>query len=281
LLFATLVSTNISAASFDCNKARSLVEQTICFNPEVSSLDDQLATSYKEVLKATKDKNSVKALQRAWLALRNKCEDIDCLKEAYKNRISQLSQTTGNARTGNITKSHFTALDAYGKPTTPSSGPNPHSCAKDNNTGLVWEIKTADGGLHDQKWIYTWGPYNARDARCFAMGRCNTDMFVKDVNAAGWCGFHDWRMPTKDELMTIYNKIPNKRASWAPPTLAVDRVYFPNTEEYEYWTATECGRDCANIIFNGGVGSYVASGISFAVRLVRCCGEAPSVDVRP
>jgi hypothetical protein len=38
---------------------------------------------------------------------------------------------------------------------------------RDNVTGLVWEVKTADGGLRDQKWSYTWydSVHNSRGPR--------------------------------------------------------------------------------------------------------------------
>ena len=45
----------------------------------------------------------------------------------------------------------FTALNASGQTTPPTSGATPHPCVRDNVTGLVWEVKTADGGLRDQK----------------------------------------------------------------------------------------------------------------------------------
>lgn len=34
--------------------------------------------------------------------------------------------------------------------------PNDWACLKDTKTGLIWEIKTDDGGLRDKDWMYTW-----------------------------------------------------------------------------------------------------------------------------
>ena len=31
------------------------------------------------------------------------------------------------------------------------------SCVRDNNSGLVWEVKSTDGGIHDRENIYRWG----------------------------------------------------------------------------------------------------------------------------
>ena len=48
----------------------------------------------------------------------------------------------------------FTKLDRNGYPL-PDSAMN-WDCVRDNVTGLIWEIKTNDGGLRDWDWTYTW-----------------------------------------------------------------------------------------------------------------------------
>ena len=84
------------SASFDCNKAATLVEQTICTNKQLSELDTLVATRYKNALNSSPDKNSVKARQRDWLFLeRNSCQDIVCLKAAYNSRLAELNQSNG------------------------------------------------------------------------------------------------------------------------------------------------------------------------------------------
>ncbi|CAK0762745.1 exported hypothetical protein [Gammaproteobacteria bacterium] len=80
-------------------------------------------------------------------------------------RAGQLAKTGGG-----MAGFDFTALDASGHPTIPKSGATPHPCVKDNVTGLTWEVKTADGGLHDQDKTYTWD---------------NAPSYVAAVNAAG------------------------------------------------------------------------------------------------
>ena len=37
------------SASFDCNKASNAIEKTICTNQELSSLDEKLNTTYKNI----------------------------------------------------------------------------------------------------------------------------------------------------------------------------------------------------------------------------------------
>ncbi len=86
------------AASFDCRKASSRVEQRICLNRELSELDEQLSSEYKGALKATANPSELRESQREWLERRNRCSDyarapaeIDyCLKPKYQDRVTEL-----------------------------------------------------------------------------------------------------------------------------------------------------------------------------------------------
>jgi hypothetical protein len=139
----------------------------------------------------------------------------------------------------------FTALDASGNPTTPSSGATPHPCVRDNVTGLIWEVKTDDGGLHDKDWTYTWydsvhnylgNPGAASGGHCGATvaAGCDTEKFVAAVKAASWCGYLDWRMPTVKELKGIVD------LGRINPT--IDPTYFPNTWLH-YWSGSPAAND--------------------------------------
>lgn len=77
-----------TSPSFDCSKATTPVEKLICTNPELSKLDIGLAEMYKEAV--SKDR-SIRDDQRAWNVEKNKCTDADCLKSAYEDRISELT----------------------------------------------------------------------------------------------------------------------------------------------------------------------------------------------
>jgi hypothetical protein len=162
------------------------------------------------------------------------------------------------------------------------SGPNAWACTRDNVTGLIWEVKTADGGLRDQDDSYSW--YNTNSATnggadgyadpgatCegYVSGQpatyCNTQAFVARVNAVGLCGLTDWRMPTRKELQGIvsYDRV-------AP---AIDTAYFPNTREFSVvWSGSPYAG-------NSDVAWYVDFNVGFSdganrddggqVRLVR------------
>lgn len=177
----------------------------------------------------------------------------------------------------------FTALDAYGQPTTPSSGATPHPCVRDNVTGLIWEVKTADGSLRDQKWTYTWYDSNlatnggsagtvSGSTNCKTTGRCDTEKYVADVNATRLCGYTDWRMPTLKELESLVDYGQNAPS---PPASAIDFTYFPNTSTSDFWSASalaDYSGGAWGIYFGDGCtacGNVVVKSGGARVRLVR------------
>lgn len=113
-------------------------------------------------------------------------------------------------------------------------------CVEDTATGLVWEAKSDSAGLHDWRNTYTWfnpgEPNNELDYRGTPDGgncsgsECDTWDFVRAVNEAGHCGFFDWRMPTRNELMSISDL----GKAHDPPTVNLE--YFPYIQAEEYWT---------------------------------------------
>jgi uncharacterized protein len=104
LLLLHLVPTIAHAASFDCKKARTQVEKTICADAELSQLDEELTSAYRDAMgKAVQsDKDTIRKEQADWLNNRNKvCGSIPgrgrtepdgvCLKTAYEYRIWKLA----------------------------------------------------------------------------------------------------------------------------------------------------------------------------------------------
>jgi uncharacterized protein len=85
------------AASFDCSKASSNVEKTICASPALSKLDDELAADYKGARSATVDLQTLQANQRSWLRERNACSSENCISKAYTLRIGQLRGRAENS----------------------------------------------------------------------------------------------------------------------------------------------------------------------------------------
>ena len=120
---------------------------------------------------------------------------------------------------------------------------NNEACILDSRTGLMWQGKTDVAGLHDYQNTYSWydpeetnGELDYRGTEnggeC-AGSSCDTWHFVQAVNEAGYCGHNDWRMPGKDELLSISDL----RLADNPPT--VDANYFAFTQAAEYWSAND------------------------------------------
>lgn len=80
-----------AAASFDCAKARTPVEQMICSEWQLERLDERMATLFERAREADgADRDALLAAQRAWLQTRDACTDIACLEQTYRERIAAL-----------------------------------------------------------------------------------------------------------------------------------------------------------------------------------------------
>lgn len=197
----------------------------------------------------------------------------------------------------------FTKLDAAGR-ALPTSATR-WSCVRDNVTGLVWEVKTNDGGVHDWNWTYSWynpdaltnggsagmrdggdcpvvepsqscdiqpaiedtpsaaemiqtvatgdeglfdwnridsgdnqaesidetvGDTQTADACADVNQFCDTRFYVQMVNAEGLCGLSDWRVPSKNELLSLVANIPLQAK--------IDPAFFPYTQPASFWSAS-------------------------------------------
>ena len=173
----------------------------------------------------------------------------------------------------------FTKLDSNGN-TLAASATSWH-CVQDNVTGLIWEVKTDDGGLHDKDDQYNW--YNTDPATnggfdgyadddgniCYgydssdASTYCNTQAFTARVNAVGLCGFTDWRVPDIEELRSIVD--------YSRTNPSIDINYFPNTRSSSYWSASPYASYSVSawlLRFSYGYGYYYYRDNYYHVRLV-------------
>lgn len=68
-MMALIVSISSHAASFDCGKARKLVEVAICADAQLSDADEKLAAAYRAALAANQNewKADIVKNQRRWL----------------------------------------------------------------------------------------------------------------------------------------------------------------------------------------------------------------------
>ncbi len=145
-------------------------------------------------------------------------------------------------------------------------------CVQDNHTGLMWEVKTDDGGLHDKDNTYTWysttnnnyGNPGTQNGGSCSGSNCDTAAFVEAVNNAGWCGHNDWRLPSRRELYSIVD--------YSRVNPATETNYFPNTQSDFYWSSSSYGGYNSyawGVNFYDGAGYDRAKNTSHYVRLVR------------
>ena len=80
---------------------------------------------------------------------------------------------------------------------------NSEDCVKDNATGLFWEQKTDNvRSIRHKDWKYqkSNGPFGVA---CGALTQCDTTSYLKKLNADNYCGYSDWRLPTRTELLGL------------------------------------------------------------------------------
>lgn len=118
------------------------------------------------------------------------------------------------------------------------------NCVLDQFTGLTWEVKSDQPGLHFWNNTYSWfSPDESHDEELDYRGTpgagactgsaCDTHALVEAVNAEAYCGFNDWRLASRDELASISDltKLHN------PPT--IDTKAFSFAQPGEYWSSND------------------------------------------
>ncbi len=204
---------------------------------------------------------------------------LTCPVSDYLGQDAQYGRdATDNNKADGHAGFSFTKLDASGQAL--SSGASQWSCVKDNVTGLIWEVKTTEGGLQDNSQTYTW--YNStghndggsagteNGGSCYESGYCDTEGYVHQVNQQGLCGAKDWRLPTTSELEGLVN------FNQIKPT--IETAYFPNIRSRSlyywssYWSSSPFSSYSGNawcVHFSYGSSSYAHKNSSMYVRLVR------------
>ncbi|HEX7763261.1 MAG TPA: DUF1566 domain-containing protein [Cellvibrio sp.] len=156
-------------------------------------------------------------------------------------------------------------LDVAGKVTR-----NHASCVTVAATGLTWELKTDDGGIHDKDNRYRWGGIGAEQTGKGFYDDWNS--LLATTNNEKLCGFDDWRVPTIDELKTLVIS--------TGITPMIDTAVFPLTLAEPYWSVStyqQYPEHAQTVDFGTGLSHYYNGfrGNSLPVRLVRTGKAVP------
>jgi uncharacterized protein len=93
-LLALTPATAQTGPSYDCRRASSEDEVTICYNPTLSNFDQKEDAFYRAVLKAMPLRRAqLKADEDAWVGYRKRCgNDTECISRAYQERVHDLDE---------------------------------------------------------------------------------------------------------------------------------------------------------------------------------------------
>lgn len=113
----------------------------------------------------------------------------------------------------------------------------------DVDTGLMWEQKTDDGGIHDKDNLYNWNtvlsgvPPNGTAFTDF-LGTLNGGTSDDGTTTSGcFAGHCDWRLPTIEELQTILDTSEGTCGGGGGP--CIDPVFGPTAAGLAlYWSST-------------------------------------------
>jgi hypothetical protein len=138
----------------------------------------------------------------------------------------------------------------------------------DNVTGLVWEKKSDDGGLHDKDTFLQWTGNGAQDTIWD---------WLDKVNAAAFAGNTDWRIPNLREQLSITDFEGTVPAAFNNGCVAGVSVLTGScTKNQPYWTSTSQASSlvggntiCAWYVGTAGDLSAYFKSSGYVIRAVR------------
>ena len=114
------------------------------------------------------------------------------------------------------------------------------TCVQDTQSGLMWEVKAQDDAMRNANNLYSWFDPESSSVkgkpdggRCKGDAACDTYAYVQEMNKRNYCGYNDWRLPTREQMQTLVNLENSK------DKVTINKQYFPQTVPSWYWTASE------------------------------------------
>ncbi|MFP4420184.1 MAG: lysozyme inhibitor LprI family protein [Desulfococcaceae bacterium] len=91
----------INAAGFDCGQIRTVTEKIVCGDERLSAMDEALNALYRVLRHADSvEQGALKTGQLEWLKLRDRCEAVACLVDAYRDRIREFEARVASLKDG-------------------------------------------------------------------------------------------------------------------------------------------------------------------------------------
>lgn len=160
----------------------------------------------------------------------------------------------------------------------PSGGDFGLDCVKDLSTGLMWEGKSSEPSS-----LNYWGrrlthytSFAELEKRGDKPGvyvtptlgeiitETNVHRITYETNLSARCGFNDWRVPTRLELLTLVRP-------YVVGTASIDARWFPLTDIGNYWTVDPGAHAGEAVVVNfaNGAAGVNDRTVPAALRLVR------------
>ena len=80
-----------AAALTDCSRPKTNVDRLMCSSDRVALADHAMAMAFRDAFYRTQDKDALIKEQEEWRKnVRDACNDVPCLMEAYERRTSEL-----------------------------------------------------------------------------------------------------------------------------------------------------------------------------------------------
>ena len=280
---ATLSNTSIANPTFAANTDGRLVFSLIVFDGALNS-DADLINVTVGPIPVTNTK--VNGTGITWGASYPSGNNLDCSGETIEQQDCSLGrELTHNDNTDGRAGFSYAKISVDG--IVIESDEIEWDCVQDNITGLMWEVKkggndiAGDEGITDADDRFSW--YNSDASEnggdvgfdnngsdvCYGYDEensatfCNIETFAARLNQHALCGYADWRVPTRKELLTLVDY------GQAPPM--IDSDLFPSSGEF-VWSGTPLALQSSSawgVYFNYGNSFSIDRRNERQVRLVR------------
>lgn len=254
---AVALGATAQAASFDCAKASTPVEEMVCGSELLSQLDSALADAYAMARGRVEDDGSLlRAEQRQWIASRrNNCDSEACLEAVYRERVIELRLVGGYEDESQIAASLPGAIQIAAEPVEPEPEPEPSYVAEtsdDLNTlgeGVSENDPTSDPVTTDESTATTkeqnrqpqnksthWSTYAIGAILALGVGFRAVGFYRRDIKKQ--CP----KCKETGALEKLGERIVNRRRRTGQPSSTGHRI----SRTTEYWRAKYKCQACAH-----------------------------------